>query len=114
MDLTVALCSIARTLSPLSLYPFLKAGSAARSGIYGNESDWLRAAKLDRTVGKQPGLGGSGPLRRWAGSEVWKSSGHLNLGFSLRKKIEKKIDCSLLQTQWLQIILKISFLWKNL
>lgn len=31
-----------------------------------------------------------------------------------KKKVEKKIDCSLLQTQWLQIILKISFLWKNL
>lgn len=39
----------------------------------------------------------------------------LQLGLFLgEKKVEKKIDCSLLQTQWLQIILKISFLWENL
>ena len=70
---------------------------------------------MDRIIRKQRGLRGSRPLRRWAGSEVSKSSGHCNWGFSLRgKNVEKKIDCSLLQTQWLQIILKISFLWKNL
>lgn len=34
--------------------------------------------------------------------------------FSGKNEVEKKIDCSLLQTQWLQIILKISFLWENL
>lgn len=34
--------------------------------------------------------------------------------FSGKNEVEKKIDCGLLQTPWLQIILQISFLWENL
>lgn len=87
----------------------------ASAGACGSGGDWPRAGELDRIVGELPAFGGSEPLEGRAGTEVWESPGHCNLGFSLgKKKVGKKIDCSLLQTQWLQIILKISFLWENL
>lgn len=101
--------------APWLCTPCSKPAWPASTGICGHEGDWLRAGELDRTVGKLPALGGSGPLKGWAGTEVRESPGHCSLGFSLgKKKVGKKIDCSLLQTQGLQIILKISFLWENL